>query len=253
MLANKKLVFIVGSARSGTNWLRRLLSQSPNVATGPETHLFSSYLRSLEDTWKRHKGTYVGLSHLITEDEFVEWMRGFAGLCLGRIAEGRPDARLVVEKTPKHGEYAADILRLFPDACFIHIIRDPRAVVPSLRAASRSWGSWLGARSPRRWQPQMAKERYECSSCRVVDGAVHGGPLRESPCRRRRRDRTAVRLDGRTGRPRGGRGLRRRLRLRQGSRRRGRGRHRQAVLPPGRGRFPGGGSSPAPTSPPSSG
>ncbi|MGZ9020920.1 MAG: sulfotransferase family protein [Rhodoplanes sp.] len=140
-----KFVFIVGSARSGTNWLRRLLSQSANVATGPETHLFSSYLQSLAESWRRHDGTHVGLSHLITEDELVEWMRGFAGLCLGRIADNRRGAGIVVEKTPKHGERAADILRLFPKAYFIHIIRDPRAVVPSLRAASRSWGS--------RWAP----------------------------------------------------------------------------------------------------
>ena len=219
MLANKKLVFIVGCARSGTTWLQQLLSQSPNVATGPETHLFSSYLRSLEDTWHRRKGTYVGLSHLITEDELAEWTRSFAELCLGRIADARAGARIVVEKTPKHGEYGADILRLFPEAFFIHIIRDPRAVVPSLRAASRSWGSSLGSRSARGRQPQMATGRHERSACRLVDGAVHGGPLRESPCRRRRRDRAVVRLDGRAGQPRGGRGLRRRLCLRQGSHR----------------------------------
>jgi hypothetical protein len=167
MLANKKLVFIVGSARSGTNWLRRLLSQSPNVATGPETHLFSSYLRSLEDTWHRHRGTFVGLSHFISEDELAEWMRGFAGLCLGRIADARPGAQIVVEKTPKHGEYAPDILRLFPEAFFIHIIRDPRAVVPSLRAASRSWGSrWAPDRladASRKWRRDVMNARRAAS------------------------------------------------------------------------------------------
>jgi hypothetical protein len=163
MIANKNLVFIVGSARSGTNWLRRLLSQSRNVATGPETHLFSSYLLSLDETWHRHQGTGVGLPQLISEDELAAWMRGFAELCLGRIAEGRPDARIVLEKTPKHGEHAADILRLFPKAFFIHIIRDPRAVVPSLRAASRSWGStWAPGRladACRKWRRDVANAR----------------------------------------------------------------------------------------------
>lgn len=167
MLANKKLVFIVGCARSGTTWLQQLLSQSPNVATGPETHLFSSYLRSLEDTWHRRKGTYVGLSHLITEDELAGWTRSFAELCLGRIADARAGARIVVEKTPKHGEYGAAILRLFPEAFFIHIIRDPRAVVPSMRAASRSWGSsWTSGRladGSRKWRRDVMNARRAAS------------------------------------------------------------------------------------------
>jgi hypothetical protein len=167
MLASKKLVFIVGCARSGTTWLQKVLSQSPYVATGPETHLFSSYLRSLEDTWHKRKGTRVGLSHLMTEDELVEWMRGFSELCLGRIADARAGAKIVVEKTPKHGEYAAKILRLFPAAFFIHIIRDPRAVVPSLRAASRSWGSsWTSSRladGSQKWREDVTSARRAAS------------------------------------------------------------------------------------------
>lgn len=163
MLADKKLVFIVGSARSGTTWLQRLLSQSPHAATAPETHLFSTYLRPLPEAWRKHQGTWIGLSHLISEDELVEWMRSFAGLCLGRLAASRPDASILIEKTPKHGERAADILRLFPEAFFVHVIRDPRAVVASLRAASRSWGAtWAPGRvrdASRKWRKEVTNAR----------------------------------------------------------------------------------------------
>jgi hypothetical protein len=162
MIANKKLVFVVGPARSGTTWLQRLLAQSPNAATAHETHLFSNYLRSPPESWRRHEGGWTGLHHLISEDELLEWMRGFAELCLGRIADARPDVRMILEKTPKHGEHVADILRLFPDAFFIHIIRDPRAVVPSLRAASRSWGST--------WAPGRLKEACAYWEDRVTRG-----------------------------------------------------------------------------------
>lgn len=146
----KKLVFIVGAGRSGTNWLRRLLSQSPNVATGPETHLFSSYLRSAAESWRHFDGSKVGLAHLISEEEMLAWMRDFANMCFGRIAQKRPDARIVLEKTPNHGGRGAEILQLFPDCYFIHIIRDPRAVVTSLRAAAKSWGSC--------WAPGQIKD-----------------------------------------------------------------------------------------------
>jgi hypothetical protein len=167
MLNDKKIVFVFGCARSGTTWLQRLLSQWPHAATAEETHLFSAYLRSFAESWRRHDGGWIGLHHLLSEDEFIEWMRGFAELCLGRIAESKPAARIVVEKTPKHGEHAADILRLFPDAFFIHIIRDPRAVVPSLRAASRSWGSgWAPGRladGSRKWRRDVQNARRPAS------------------------------------------------------------------------------------------
>lgn len=179
--SSKNVVFVVGSARSGTTWLQRLLSQSPNVATGPETHLFSSYLRTAWERWQRHQGSSIGLPRLISEPEFIDWMRDLAELCLERLADARPTASIVVEKTPKHGERAADILRLFPNAFFIHIIRDPRAVVPSLRAASRSWGSaWAPGRirdASRKWQKEVASaqaisaltDRY----CEVRYEALH--------------------------------------------------------------------------------
>lgn len=167
MLNHKKLVFVFGCARSGTTWLQRLLSQWPHAATAEETHLFSAYLRSSAESWRRHDGGWIGLHHLLSEDEFIEWMRGFAELCLGRIADARPGSRIVVEKTPKHGEYAADILRLYPNAFFIHIIRDPRAVVPSLRAASGSWGSSWAPTSlevaSRKWRTDFKNARRPAS------------------------------------------------------------------------------------------
>lgn len=45
-----------------------------------------------------------------------------------------------MEKTPHNVFYADLILQLYPDARFIHLIRDPRAVVASLRATAQGWG-----------------------------------------------------------------------------------------------------------------
>jgi hypothetical protein len=48
ILGGKKLVFVVGSTRSGTTWLHLLLSQSPAIAASvSETELFSQYMRSM--------------------------------------------------------------------------------------------------------------------------------------------------------------------------------------------------------------
>lgn len=142
-LRNKKLVFIVGSPRSGTTWLRMLLSQSPRVVTTRATHLYSDYFRSFIDSRTRFAGLEAGLNGLVTDAEADQWIREFSTLCFDRAAAQRPDATVIVEKTPGHSTCGADILRLFPNSAFIHVVRDPRAVVVSLRAASRSWGaSW---------------------------------------------------------------------------------------------------------------
>jgi hypothetical protein len=147
MDARKKLGFIVGAPRSGTTWLQLVLSQSPQVATAQETHLFSQYLRSLFTSWRTFSkdNRRTGLSALISEQMFLKWVGGFADCCLGEVCAKRPNAKIVVEKTPDHGSRTADILKIYPHCYFIHVIRDPRGVVGSLRAASAGWGE--------RWAP----------------------------------------------------------------------------------------------------
>jgi hypothetical protein len=57
-----------------------------------------------------------------------------------KVMAHKPGATIVLEKTPNHAMHWCDILAVFRDACFIHIIRDPRAVVASQRAANHFWG-----------------------------------------------------------------------------------------------------------------
>ena len=52
-----------------------------------------------------------------------------------RLNLKKPSARIVV-KSPGHTARVKTILELFPDARFVHLVRDPRAVIPS---AIRTW------------------------------------------------------------------------------------------------------------------
>ena len=120
-----------------------LLSQHPKVATTPETHLFSAYLKHLGEAWERHKSLKrrIGMIELLSDDDFYQMCGAFAGRVFQKIAETNPGAEVVLEKTPDHVHYAPLILRLLPEAWFLHIIRDPRSVVSSLVAAAQSWGA----------------------------------------------------------------------------------------------------------------
>jgi hypothetical protein len=149
LLRSKKLAFLVGSPRSGTTWLQLLLSRSPLVVTAQETHLFNVFLRSMLDQWPRRSSAArrVGVQEILSDAEFSTMLRGVSGFVLAKIARRNPSASIILEKTPDHIRCWPEILDLWPDAHFIHIIRDPRSVVASIRIASKSWASeWASSK-----------------------------------------------------------------------------------------------------------
>lgn len=146
-LRGKRLVFLVGAPRSGTTWLQLLLSRSPSVVTAQETDLFNIFLRPIVGEWNRYRrtGEPASLSEVLSEGDFRRLLRSVSGFVFAKIAQGKPSATVVLEKTPNHVRHWREILDLWPEASFIHIIRDPRSVVASLRAAAKNWGSGWGS------------------------------------------------------------------------------------------------------------
>jgi hypothetical protein len=144
-----RLIFLIGSPRSGTTWLQLLLSASPFIASSVETHLFSLYTRSLFSAWDAFSSRQdsVGLHRIITAPEYFQLVRRFNSGVMAEIISGKSGATIILEKTPDHALYWQDILKIYPAASFIHLIRDPRAVTASLRAASRSWAATWEART----------------------------------------------------------------------------------------------------------
>jgi hypothetical protein len=161
-------IFIVGAPRSGTTWLHQMLSTHPDVATAGEAHVFcegvSALLRNHEDprpkmmlsTWVT-RGELVAMIRRLLDDVF-ETMRVHA----------RPEATRILDKSPNHIPYAADLAEVYPDAAFVHIIRDARDSVSSQRDL---WGAW--DRASREWE--TAGRRWVAS---VEDNRRHLSHLR---------------------------------------------------------------------------
>lgn len=139
------LAFVVGSPRSGTTWLQMLLLQHPRIVSVQETHVFTEWIDPLVSRTRaqRDAGRNVGLSALLDDEQTLELARSMYDHVVRRAVDGHPDATVFVEKTPGHVHRVGTILELHPDARFVNVVRDPRAVVASTLAASRSWGrSW---------------------------------------------------------------------------------------------------------------
>jgi len=141
-------VFIIALPRSGTSWLQGMLGLLPEIATVRETHLVDNYLRHLIKSWNNEQKDLSpdGLNAILSEDEFYDAIKVFSDRIFSKFLDFKPDAEIILEKTPDNLNFVTLLNRLYPQAYFIHVIRDPRAVVAShLALKEEKWG-WVGAK-----------------------------------------------------------------------------------------------------------
>ena len=166
-------IFIVGWPRSGTTLLAKMLAAHPRLCCGPETHLFSKFLKFLvrsadAKNWPEQvveAASLVKLAsqpllplYLHSEESFREELicrePNLKSVLLALYANllKRTKTRRVVEKTPNHMLHVKLIRTHFPNSPIIRIVRDPRD-----SAISMGKLSWMpdcpiaGALIWRRW------------------------------------------------------------------------------------------------------
>jgi Sulfotransferase family len=141
-------VFIVGCGRSGTTLLRLMIDSHPDIAIPPESYFsprvprtaaarggavdaerLRSYLS--EQRWFRRWGMTDGtLREALPGGATFAYGDALRRVYRGYAAEqGKPR---YANKTPDHVLMMPSLLRLFPEARFVHIVRDGRDVALSL-------------------------------------------------------------------------------------------------------------------------
>lgn len=163
-----KAIFIVGAPRSGTTWLHQLLATHPDVATGGEAHIFCEGLSALFDN---HAGAdpNMGLSTWLTRPELVALARALVDGVFTTMRDAvRPGATRILDKTPNHVPYAAHLAEVYPDASFVHIIRDARDSVSSQHDLWSSWDSRVAG-----WDHAARAWRVAVEDARTHLGALH--------------------------------------------------------------------------------
>ena len=140
-------IVIGGTPRSGTTLIRRTLDRHPAICCGPESSIF---LPGAIRTGP------VAAGFELPEGELREMLAGSpsqgafidAFATRYRSARGR---RRWAEKTPLNVRHIPWILDRFPEARFIHVVRDGRDVVCSMRQhPDRRWvdGAWVKVHRP---------------------------------------------------------------------------------------------------------
>lgn len=163
-----RLFFVMGVKKSGTTWLQHLLNAHPNVHCFGEGyfHRFGQHLlqaakaynAGLEEKVKIFGGSQFSL---LGNEEFVLLFRTFILERLSRnLPEDRRDRLMCIgEKDPDHCQQASLMMQMFPEATYIHIVRDPRD------AAVSWWHHIL------RFDSATAKSRYKSFEAASVDYA----------------------------------------------------------------------------------
>jgi glycosyltransferase involved in cell wall biosynthesis len=124
----ENLVFVFGSPRSGTTWVLRLLSEHPRVVPATEANLgIQTEKRATLET------NIFNRDRPFTDAQI---RRRFHRLSLENAG------RMIVEKTPIHLLFADRIRKVFPEAAFVLVDRDPRDIVNSLVSVGRDPDAW---------------------------------------------------------------------------------------------------------------
>ncbi|HDS16960.1 MAG TPA: sulfotransferase [Proteobacteria bacterium] len=132
--------FIVGCGRSGTSLLRAILNNHRDIAIPTESLFITDYLKAC-----RKKKLRELICLLIKEPEIREWgieldendfekcrnLVEVIDLCHLKYADIK-GKKIWGQKTPRFVRELDLLASNFPEARFIHLIRDPRAVVESL-------------------------------------------------------------------------------------------------------------------------
>jgi hypothetical protein len=200
-------LFVVGCPRSGTSWVQGILSAHPAVITSQESHAYENIYdpvtargRDSVVAWTkvlhRHdiaerEARWVGLQwwvNRVSLKRLIEWAFSADGIGDSDAAEtvieaifdsyfldhGGDEHKTLLEKTPGHLAYAARILRRFPEARVVEVLRDGRDVCVSMQmqALTMSWPPTQRRDQITAWVHAVRRGR-ELRADREVSDRVH--------------------------------------------------------------------------------
>lgn len=126
-------VFVIGAPRSATTAIGRALACHPGFWTSDESFfMWQLYGQGRADAEYHRWAARPSSSWLRTEGVSREEFLAALGRGIDALFASRSRGRRWVDHTPEHTLMADDLAAMFPDARFLHVVRDGRRVVNSM-------------------------------------------------------------------------------------------------------------------------
>jgi len=125
----QRLIFVGGAPRSGTTLVQNILDSHPAICGGPE-FLHIRDILALRN--KLHGSIDRELIDLFcSPDDVDRYISSLIENLLLPLAD-KNECKFLSEKTPENALVFPELISLFSEARFIHVVRDPRATISSL-------------------------------------------------------------------------------------------------------------------------
>ena len=135
------VAFLVGSPRSGSTLLARMIGSHSAVYGRPEPHLLTplahlGYFDNVDKASYDHVLAAESTRQFVEdlpagEQDYVDALRAYSDLLYERMLSTRPGKQVFLDKTPAYALVLDFIARIYPDACFVVLTRHPLAVFSS--------------------------------------------------------------------------------------------------------------------------
>ncbi len=139
MLWTLTKAFILGCGKSGTTWMMNLLNGHHQIAIRGEgcfTYQLAPVLQQAFQHFNKHQQQYEKspCTHLQQMDQAFITRTAIDALLAHYVQDAKCDLTqlsVIGDKTPQHAVALEALSQLYPEARFIHIVRDPRDVAVS--------------------------------------------------------------------------------------------------------------------------
>ncbi len=149
-----KMLFIVGRGRSGTTLLQSILNSNDKIAVAEEAQfimlLRKKYFKTkwdierviafYEDLWLESRLKNWDIEESILREELISFSNNptYADLCSVVYAhnarlQGKINGAVLGDKNPHYALYIGKLIEIYPNAKFIHILRDYRDTIMSYK------------------------------------------------------------------------------------------------------------------------
>lgn len=135
------VLFVVGSPRSGSTMLARMISSHSMIYGRPEPHLMTplahlGYYANVDKAPYDHvlaaESTKAFVADLPRgEQDYVDACRAYSDTLYSRMLASRPSKRFFLDKTPAYGLILDFLSKIYPDAKYVVLTRHPLAVFSS--------------------------------------------------------------------------------------------------------------------------